>query len=64
MAEALLQRTMRWLVVVLTALLAGAGLGFVARDLLGLDQPAVAVAWLLGVALSLTPDLRRRGRRR
>lgn len=64
MTEALLQRTTRWVMVVLAALLAGAGLGFLARDLLGLDQPAVAIAWLLGVALSLTTDLRRRGRRR
>jgi hypothetical protein len=26
----------------------GAGLGFVARDLLGLGQPVVALAWLAG----------------
>ena len=35
------------------SLLAGAGLGFVARDLLDLGQPAVAIAWLLGVGASL-----------
>lgn len=49
----------RWLVIAGVALLAGAGLGFVARDLLGLEQPAVAVAWLLGVAASLAIDLHR-----
>jgi hypothetical protein len=39
------------------ALLAGAGIGFVARDLLGLGQPVVAFAWLAGVAVVLWPQL-------
>jgi hypothetical protein len=39
------------------ALLAGAGLGFVARDVLGLGQPEVAFAWLAGVAVVLWPQL-------
>ena len=43
----------RWVGVVCGALLAGAGLGFVARDLLELGQPAVAIAWLVGVGASL-----------
>ena len=41
------------------ALLAGAGLGFVARDLLGFGQPAVALAWLAGVAVALGAELGR-----
>jgi hypothetical protein len=56
--------TLRWLVVACGALLAGAGLGFIARDMLGLDQPAVAIAWIVGVAASLAADLRPRGRRK
>jgi hypothetical protein len=34
-------------------LFAGAGLGFVARDLLGLEQSAVAIAWVASVAAEL-----------
>jgi hypothetical protein len=32
---------------------AGAGLGFVARDLLGLPAPLVALAWIAGAALGV-----------
>jgi hypothetical protein len=32
---------------------AGAGFGFVARDLLGLPAPAIACAWLAGALLGL-----------
>ena len=44
------------------ALIAGAGLGFVARDLLGLGQPAVALGWLAGVGVTVVVELRRGGR--
>ena len=64
MGEAVVRRTVRWLIVACAALVAGAGLGFIARDLLALGQPAVAIAWLLGVAASLAADLRSDGRRR
>jgi hypothetical protein len=53
-------RITRWAALAGGALLAGAGLGFVARDLLGLGQPAVAFAWLAGVAVVLWPELGRR----
>ena len=33
-----------------TAVAAGAGLGFAARDLLGLAAAAVALAWVVGAA--------------
>jgi hypothetical protein len=36
-----------------TAVAVGAGVGFVARDLLGLGPPAVALAWLAGAAAAL-----------
>jgi hypothetical protein len=52
-------RVGRWIALASGALLAGAGLGFVARDLLGLGQPAVALAWLAGFALGIG-TLRRR----
>jgi hypothetical protein len=55
-------RIRRWAAVAGGALLAAAGLGFIARDLLGLAQPAVAFAWLAGVALVLWPELGRRMR--
>jgi hypothetical protein len=50
-------RITRWPAVAVGALLAGSGLGFVARDLLGFGQPAVAFAWLAGVALVVWPEL-------
>ena len=49
----MIRKAIRWEGVVCGSLLAGAGLGFVARDLLDLGQPAVAIAWLLGVGASL-----------
>jgi hypothetical protein len=55
-------RIARWAAVACGALLAGAGLGFLARDLLGLGQPAVAIAWLVGVAVTVGAELER-GRR-
>ncbi len=50
---------MRWVAVACGVLLAGAGLGFVARELLGLERPAVAIAWVVGVAAGLTVELDR-----
>jgi hypothetical protein len=52
-------RIARWAVVASGALLAGAGLGFLARDLLGLGQPAVALAWFAGVTITLVAELGR-----
>jgi hypothetical protein len=52
-------RVARWAVIAGGALLAGAGLGFLARDLLGLGQPAVALAWLAGVTVALGAELGR-----
>ena len=40
-------------------LLAGAGLGFVARALLRLGRPVVAIAWVVGVAAGLAAELGR-----
>jgi hypothetical protein len=39
------------------ALIGGGGLGFVARDILGLGQPLVALAWLTGAALGAATAL-------
>jgi hypothetical protein len=50
-------RITRWVAVAFGALLAGSGLGFVARDLLGLGQPAVAFAWLAGMVVVVWPEL-------
>jgi hypothetical protein len=52
-------RVGRWIALAAGALLAGAGFGFVARDLLGLGQPAVALAWLAGFALGISTVRRR-----
>ena len=41
-------RTARVIALAAAVLAGGAGLGFVARDLLGFGQPAVALAWLAG----------------
>jgi len=46
-------QTARCVSVACGALLAGAGLGFVVRDLLELGQPAVAIAWVVGAGASL-----------
>jgi hypothetical protein len=54
-----LGRVGHWIALASGALLAGAGLGFVARDLLGLGQPAVALAWLVGFALGIGTVRRR-----
>lgn len=54
-------RTTRWAGVVCGALFAGAGLGFIARDVLALGQPAVAIAWLVGAAVSVSVSLGRPG---
>ena len=43
----------RWLGIAWTVLATGAGLGFVARDLLGLPPPLIAAAWTAGALLSL-----------
>jgi hypothetical protein len=45
------------------ALAGGAGLGFVARDLLGLGQPAVALAWLAGALVVAAGEIGPRVRR-
>jgi hypothetical protein len=56
-------RVVRAVTAVAWVLAGGAGLGFVARDVLGLGQPAVALAWLTGALLvaaaGLAPRLRR-----
>jgi hypothetical protein len=56
------ERIARWPAVGCGALVAGAGLGFLARDILGLSQPVVAVAWLLGAAAAVGAGLRAWGR--
>jgi hypothetical protein len=53
---------LHWTFAVCGALLGGAGLGFLARDLLGLEQPVVAIAWLVGVAAGLAAQLGRERR--
>lgn len=50
-------RISRWTAVGCGALIAGGGLGFLARDILELGQPAVAVAWLLGAAAAVGVEL-------
>lgn len=52
-----------WAVYAWAALAAGAGLGFLARDLLGLGRPAEAAAWAGGALMALAPALRRLARR-
>ena len=49
----LLARAHRGVTFAWAAAAAGAGLGFVARDLLGLSGPIVALAWILGAALGI-----------
>jgi hypothetical protein len=56
------ERIARWSTVACGALVAGTGLGFLARDILGLSQPVVAVAWLLGAAAAVGAELRAWGR--
>jgi hypothetical protein len=56
------ERIARWAAVACGALVAGAGLGFLARDILGLSQPIVAVAWLFGAAAAVGAELHAWGR--
>jgi hypothetical protein len=55
-------RIARWAAVACGALVAGAGLGFVARDILELSQPIVALSWLLGAAAAVGAAVRASGR--
>jgi hypothetical protein len=50
---------MRWVAVACGVPRAGAGLGFVARELLRLGRPVVAIAWVVGVAAGLAAELGR-----
>jgi hypothetical protein len=50
-----LRRLHRWATLVWLALACGAGVGFLARDLLVLPQPLVAFAWLAGALLGILP---------
>src|SRR5687768_8625780 len=45
-----------------SALAGGAAAGFLAREALGLRQPLVALAWLLGAAIPVAALARRRSR--
>ena len=56
-------RTARAIALAAGVLAGGAGLGFVARDLLGLGQPEVALAWLAGALLVAASGLGPRTRR-
>jgi hypothetical protein len=47
-----------------TIIACGAGLGFVARDLLGLPRTAVAAAWVLGAILGAPSAVRLGWKRR
>lgn len=46
-----LARVHGWAAAVWLTLASAAGLGFVARDLLAFEPPAVALAWVAGAAL-------------
>jgi hypothetical protein len=61
-----LARVQAWATAVWLALIGGAGLGFIARDVLHAGRPAVMLAWTLGAALVAGSFLtgRRRGGRR
>jgi hypothetical protein len=64
-AAALLERLRAWAAVVWLGLIGGAGLGFVARDVLQAGRAVVALAWLAGAALGAAPAVARtRGRAR
>lgn len=49
----MLARAHRAVTFAWAAAAAGAGLGFVARDLLGLSAPLVALAWIAGATLGV-----------
>ena len=53
-----MRRAHEWATTGWGVLAGGAGLGFAARDLLGLPRPAVAVAWIAG-ALAVGLERRR-----
>jgi hypothetical protein len=60
-----LERLQGWAAVVWLGLISGGGLGFLARDVLQVGQPLVALAWLAGAVLGAVPALARtRGRAR
>ena len=50
-----MSRTHRLVTAVWTVVAAGAALGFVARDLLGLPDAAVAAAWVAGAVAGGLP---------
>jgi hypothetical protein len=50
-----LARVHRLATVVWAGIATGAGLGFLARDLLDLSQPLVALAWTVGALLAVAP---------
>jgi hypothetical protein len=52
------ERIARWAAVACGALIAGAGLGFLVRDILELSQPIVAFSWLLGAVAAVGAELR------
>lgn len=49
----LLARLRAWATAAWLGLVGGAGLGFVARDVLGLAQPEVAFSWFAGATIGL-----------
>jgi hypothetical protein len=49
------RRAHRLATVAWAALACGAGLGFAARDLVGAEQPAVALAWIVGALAAAVP---------
>ena len=61
----LLARIHRLAALAWAALAAGAGFGFIARDLIAVPQPYVALAWVAGALLGAAPAVRitRSGRR-
>jgi hypothetical protein len=48
-----MHRVQRLCTVAWSVVAAGAGLGFVARDLLGLPRGVVALAWTIGALLAM-----------
>jgi hypothetical protein len=59
-----MRRAQRAAAAVWTILACGAGLGFVARDLLALPRAAVALAWVLGAVLGVPSAMRLGWKRR